>query len=132
LANVAQIRRNGRWGCEILIPVRVGSLAFFLQVSEILCPGLTKGTQMSGIIHFKFKSSNSYDSVGFEGAFISVSELKVLIAEKKGLSKDATSELLLSDPRTQASALLTATPSSAAVDCGSPHNHLHAHLPEAY
>lgn len=56
---------------------------------------------MSGVVHFKFKSSNSYDSVGFDGAFISVSELKVLIAEKKGLSKDATSELLLSDPRTQ-------------------------------
>jgi len=56
---------------------------------------------MSGIIHFKFKSSNSYDSVGFDGAFVSVGELKVLIAEKKGLSKDATSELLLSDPRTQ-------------------------------
>jgi hypothetical protein len=56
---------------------------------------------MSGIIHFKFKSSTSYDSVGFDGAFVSVGELKVLIAEKKGLSKDATSELLLSDPRTQ-------------------------------
>ena len=56
---------------------------------------------MSGVVHFKFKSSNAYDSVGFEGAFVSVGELKVLIAEKKGLSKDATSELLLSDPRTQ-------------------------------
>ena len=58
---------------------------------------------MSGVVHFKLKSSNSYDSVGFDGAFISVGELKVLIAEKKGLSKDATSELLLSDPRTQVS-----------------------------
>ena len=57
---------------------------------------------MSGIVHFKFKSSNSYDSVSFDGAFVSVAELKTLIAEKKGLSKDATSELLLSDPRTQA------------------------------
>lgn len=56
---------------------------------------------MSGVVHFKFKSSNAYDSVGFEGAFVSVGELKVLIADKKGLSKDATSELLLSDPRTQ-------------------------------
>ena len=56
---------------------------------------------MSGIVHFKFKSSNAYDSVSFDGAFVSVGELKVLIAEKTGLSKDATSELLLSDPRTQ-------------------------------
>lgn len=60
---------------------------------------------MSGVVHFKFKSSNAYDSVGFEGAFVSVGELKVLIAEKKGLSKDATSELLLSDPRTQVAKL---------------------------
>ena len=58
---------------------------------------------MSGVVHFKFKSSNSYDAVGFEGAFVSVGELKILIAEKKGLNKDATSELLLSDPRTQVS-----------------------------
>ena len=62
---------------------------------------------MSGVVHFKFKSSNAYDSVGFEGAFVSVGELKVLIAEKKGLSKDATSELLLSDPRTQVSVYLS-------------------------
>ena len=52
-------------------------------------------------MHFKFKSSNSYDSVSFDGSFVSIAELKVLIADKKGLSKDATSELLLSDPRTQ-------------------------------
>lgn len=58
---------------------------------------------MSGVVHFKLKSSTAYDSVGFDGAFVSVGELKVLIAEKKGLSKDATSELLLSDPRTQVS-----------------------------
>lgn len=56
---------------------------------------------MSGIVHFKFKSSNTYDSVSFDGAFVSVGELKNLIADKKGLNKDATSELLLSDPRTQ-------------------------------
>lgn len=72
---------------------------------------------MSGVVHFKFKSSNSYDSVGFDGAFVSVGELKALIAEKKGLSKDATSELLLSDPRTQVSTLKNSTSSKLNLAC---------------
>ena len=60
---------------------------------------------MSSVVHFKFKSSTLYDSVSFDGAFITVGELKVLIAEKKSLTKDATAELVLSDPRTQVRAI---------------------------
>ena len=63
---------------------------------------------MSSVVHFKFKSSTLYDSVSFDGAFITVGELKVLIAEKKSLTKDATAELVLSDPRTQVRAIQSA------------------------
>ena len=59
------------------------------------------GLPMTGVVNFKFKSALAYDSVKFDGAFISVAELKRLIAEKKGLGADAGPELLLSDPRTK-------------------------------
>ena len=57
---------------------------------------------MSGVVHFKFKSAISFDSVQFDGAFVSVGELKTLIAEKKGFGREATVELILSDPRSHA------------------------------
>ena len=57
---------------------------------------------MSGVVHFKFKSAISFDSVQFDGAFVTVGELKNLIAEKKGLGREATVELVLSDPRSHA------------------------------
>ena len=57
---------------------------------------------MSGVVHFKFKSAISYDSVHFDGAFVTVGELKNLIADKRGLAREATAELILSDPRTNA------------------------------
>lgn len=60
------------------------------------------GLPMTGVVNFKFKSALAYDSVKFDGAFISVTELKGLIAEKKGLGSTAGNELLLSDPRTKA------------------------------
>ena len=53
-------------------------------------------------MHFKFKSAISYDSVHFDGAFVTVGELKNLIADKKGLAREAVVELILSDPRTNA------------------------------
>jgi hypothetical protein len=56
---------------------------------------------MSGIVHFKFKSALTYDSVQFDGSFVTVGELKALIAEKKGIGRDATSELVLSDARSK-------------------------------
>lgn len=55
---------------------------------------------MSGKVHFKFRSALSYDTVAFDGHFISVGELKRLIADKKGLGKDVSAELVLSEPRT--------------------------------
>ena len=57
---------------------------------------------MAGIVHFKFKSQISYDSVSFDGHFVSIGELKNLIAEKRGIGRDASAELTLIDPQTQA------------------------------
>ncbi|KAK9810160.1 hypothetical protein WJX72_005820 [[Myrmecia] bisecta] len=57
---------------------------------------------MSGFVHFKFKSSIHADKVEFPGAFVSVGELKQLIAEKKKLEKDASAELVLTDTKTKA------------------------------
>ena len=53
------------------------------------------------MINFKFRSALAYDSVKFDGAFVSVGELRGLIAEKKGLGQDLGAELVLSDPRTK-------------------------------
>ena len=50
-----------------------------------------------GTIHYKFKSQKSYDTVTFDGVYISVANLKQLIAEKKGLDKEGTAELLLTN-----------------------------------
>jgi len=50
-----------------------------------------------GTIHYKFKSQKSYDTVTFDGVYISVENLKQLIAEKKGLDKEGTAELLLTN-----------------------------------
>lgn len=36
-----------------------------------------------GQVHFKFKSTKAFDSVSFDGHFVSVKELRALIAEKK-------------------------------------------------
>jgi len=36
-----------------------------------------------GQVHFKFKSTRAFDSVSFGGHYVSVGELKALIAEKK-------------------------------------------------
>lgn len=53
---------------------------------------------MTSVVHFKFKSALAYDSVVFDGAYITARELKVLIADKKGLGRDASYELSLVDP----------------------------------
>ncbi|KAI8474827.1 MAG: DWNN domain-containing protein, partial [Monoraphidium minutum] len=57
---------------------------------------------MSGVVHFKFKSSLVKDSVTFDGHYISVGELKRLIATKKGLGAEGGAELELSDWNTRA------------------------------
>lgn len=36
-----------------------------------------------GQVHFKFKSTKAFDSVSFDGHYVSVGELKALIAERK-------------------------------------------------
>ena len=57
---------------------------------------------MSGVVYFKFKSAISPDSVTFDGSFISVAELKNLIAARKGFGQDAGAELILTNPSTKA------------------------------
>lgn len=66
------------------------------------CTAAWEVSRMSGVVHFKFKSAISYDSVHFDGAFVTVGEIKNLIADKRGLAREATAELILSDPRTNA------------------------------
>ena len=39
---------------------------------------------MASTVHYKFKSQKDYDSIGFDGMFISVGDLKKSIVEKKG------------------------------------------------
>lgn len=56
---------------------------------------------MSGVVYFKFKSAISPDSVTFDGSFISVAELKNLIAARKGFGQDAGAELILTNPGTK-------------------------------
>ena len=47
-----------------------------------------RDTAMSGLAYFKFKSALTYDSVAFDGVFITVAELKRSIKEKKGLKDE--------------------------------------------
>jgi E3 ubiquitin-protein ligase RBBP6 len=54
-----------------------------------------------GLIHFKFKSAVAKDTVQFDGHYITVGEVKRLIAIKKGLGEDVGAELELSDPQTK-------------------------------
>jgi hypothetical protein len=50
------------------------------------------------IVYFKFRAQLAYETVVFDGHFISVGELKRLICQKKSLG-DAVNELSLSDPK---------------------------------
>jgi hypothetical protein len=56
----------------------------------------------ASVVHFKFKSSLVKDSVTFDGHYISVGELKRLIAAKKGLGPEGGAELEVSDWNTRA------------------------------
>jgi E3 ubiquitin-protein ligase RBBP6 len=49
------------------------------------------------LVHYKFKSQKDFDSLTFDGMFISVGELKRQIVEKKGLARDQACELLLTN-----------------------------------
>ena len=48
-------------------------------------------------VHYKFKSQKDYDSVVFDGMFLSVGDLKRSIVDKKGLARDQACELLLTN-----------------------------------
>ncbi|KAG2438346.1 hypothetical protein HYH02_010802 [Chlamydomonas schloesseri] len=52
---------------------------------------------MASSIRFKFRAELSYSNLPFDGHYITVGELKRLIAEKKGLGVDAANELQLTD-----------------------------------
>eukprot|EP00898_Chlorokybus_atmophyticus_P003278 jgi/Chlat1/3951/Chrsp26S04203 len=51
-------------------------------------------------VHFKFKSAKDYDSIGLDGHFISVGDLKQAIVTSKGLAKGADFDLLLTNAQT--------------------------------
>jgi len=49
---------------------------------------------------WRFKSATVFETVVFEGMYMSVGDLKREIVEKKGLSRDHAAELLLSEAQT--------------------------------
>ncbi len=53
---------------------------------------------MTSIIYFKFRAMKAYESLMFDGHFLSVKELKQLIADKRGLVGGTAGELVLSEP----------------------------------
>lgn len=53
---------------------------------------------MSSQIRYKFRSQTAYDLLQFDGHGVTVGEVKVMIAEKKGLGSDAIQELVLHNP----------------------------------
>jgi hypothetical protein len=55
---------------------------------------------MGSVVHFRFRSALKADKVEFDGHFVSVGELKRLIAIKKKLGEEAASELVLSHAQT--------------------------------
>lgn len=52
---------------------------------------------MASLVHYKFKSQKDFDTVTFDGMFISVGDLKRQIVDKKGLARDQACELLLTN-----------------------------------
>ena len=52
---------------------------------------------MASLVHYKFKSQKDFDTVTFDGMFISVGDLKRQIVDKKGLGRDQACELLLTN-----------------------------------
>ncbi len=53
---------------------------------------------MTSIIYFKFRAMKAYESLMFDGHFLSARELKQLIADKRGLVGGAAGDLVLSEP----------------------------------
>ena len=55
---------------------------------------------MASTVHYKFKSQKDYDSIEFDGMFISVGDLKRQIVDKRGLGRDQALELQLTNAQT--------------------------------
>ena len=55
---------------------------------------------MASTVHYKFKSQKDYDSIEFDGMFISVGDLKRQIVDKRGLGRDQAMELQLTNAQT--------------------------------
>ena len=55
---------------------------------------------MASTVHYKFKSQKDYDSIEFDGMFISVGDLKRQITDKRGLGRDQAMELQLTNAQT--------------------------------
>jgi E3 ubiquitin-protein ligase RBBP6 len=51
-------------------------------------------------VHFKFKSFKDYDTISFDGSFISVGELKRSIIAKKKLGKSNDFDLIITNAQT--------------------------------
>ena len=51
-------------------------------------------------VHFKFNSSNAYDTVTFDGISICVGDLKRSIVEKKKLNRGLDFDLVITDAQT--------------------------------
>jgi hypothetical protein len=55
----------------------------------------------SSLVHFKFHSSLVSESVTFDGDYISLSDLKRLIAKKKGIQKSTDVDFIVTDANTK-------------------------------
>jgi hypothetical protein len=55
----------------------------------------------SSLVHFKFHSSLVSESVSFDGDYISLTDLKRLIAKKKGIQKSGDVDFIVTDANTK-------------------------------
>lgn len=57
-------------------------------------------------VHFKFKSFKDFDTISFDGSFISLGELKRSIIAKKKLGKSNDFDLIITNAQTNEGMLL--------------------------
>ena len=55
---------------------------------------------MSSVVHYKFKSSKDYDTVSFDGAYISAGDLKRSIIQQQKLGKATDFDLQITNAQT--------------------------------
>ena len=56
--------------------------------------------RMSSVVHFQFRNALLSDSVAFEGDHVSLRDLKLLIAKKKGLLKASDIDFVITNKQT--------------------------------